>query len=59
MDFKLTEEQERRRREFFNVCKRLEKDKPASIYTFLDAFEIDTDEEIAYEKRCRREFGDR
>jgi alkylation response protein AidB-like acyl-CoA dehydrogenase len=59
MDFRLTKEQEKRRREFFDVCKQLEKDKPANIYTFLDAFEIDTEEEIAYEKRCRREFARR
>ena len=59
MDFKLTEEQEKRRREFFNVCKELAKERPASIHTLIDAFEAATEEEIGYEKRCRLEFARR
>ena len=35
MDFRLTEEQEKRRKEFFDVCKELEKKKPEGIYTLL------------------------
>jgi len=59
MDFKLTEEQEKRRREFFDVCKELEKMKPEGIYTLMDAFEIDTEEGIACQEYCRKEFAKR
>ncbi len=59
MDFKLTEEQEKGRKEFFDVCKEMEKEKPESIHTLIDAFEAHTQEEIAYEKRCRGEFARR
>jgi alkylation response protein AidB-like acyl-CoA dehydrogenase len=59
MDFRLTEEQEKRRREFFDVCKELEKKRPEGIYTGLDAFETDTKEGLAYEEYCRKEFARR
>ena len=59
MDFKFTEEQSKRRQEFFDVCKELEKEKPEGIHTMMDAFETDTEEGIAYEKRCRGEFAKR
>ena len=59
MDFKLTEEQGKRRSEFFAVCKELEKEKPASIRTSMDAWENDTEEVAAYEKYCRKEFARR
>ncbi len=59
MDFRLTEEQEKRRREFFDVCKELGKKQPEGIYTGLDAFETDTKEGLAYEEYCRKEFAKR
>jgi len=59
MDFRLTEEQEKRRKEFFDVCKELEKRKPEGICTLMDAFEIDTEEGIAYQEYCREEVGKR
>ncbi len=59
MDFRLTEEQEKRRREFFDVCKELGKKKPEGIYTGMDAFETDTEEGLAYEEYCRKEFARR
>jgi alkylation response protein AidB-like acyl-CoA dehydrogenase len=59
MDFRLTEEQEKRRKEFFDVCKELEKKKPEGTYTLMDAFEIDTEEGIAYQESCRKEFAKR
>jgi alkylation response protein AidB-like acyl-CoA dehydrogenase len=59
MDFRLTEEQEKRRKEFFDVCKELEKKRPEGIHTLMDAFEADTEEGIAYEGYCRKEFAKR
>jgi alkylation response protein AidB-like acyl-CoA dehydrogenase len=59
MDFKLTEEQEKRRMEFFDVFKELEKKKPEGMYTGMDAFETDTKEGLAYEAYCRKEFARR
>ena len=59
MDFRLTEEQAKRRREFFDVCEELEKKKPEGIYTGMDAFETDTEEGLAYEEYCRKEFARR
>ena len=59
MDFRLTEEQEKRRKEFFDVCKELEKRKPIGMYTLMDAFEIDTEEGIAHQDYCRKEFAKR
>jgi len=59
MDFKLTEEQGKRRREFFDICEQLEKRKPEGIYTGMDAFETDTKEGLAYEEYCRKEFARR
>ena len=59
MDFKLTEEQGKRRREFFDICEQLEKRKPEGIYTGMDAFETDTREGLAYEEYCRKEFARR
>jgi alkylation response protein AidB-like acyl-CoA dehydrogenase len=59
MDFRLTEEQAKRRREFFDVCEELEKKKPEGIYTGMDAFETDTKEGLAYEEYCRKEFARR
>ena len=57
MDFKLTEEQEKMRREFFDVCKELEGKKPEGMYTLMDAFETDNAPGIAYEEYCRKEFA--
>jgi len=59
MDFRLTEEQEKRRKEFFDVCGELEKKKPEGIRTLMDAFETDTEEGIAYDKQCCKEFAKR
>lgn len=59
MDFRLTPEQEKRRKEFFDVCRELEKKRPEGIYTLMDAFEVDTPEGIAYEQYCRKEFAKR
>jgi len=59
MDFKLTEEQEKRRKEFYDVCKELREKRPECIYTLLDAFETDREDALAYERNCRKEFGER
>jgi len=59
MDFRLSEEQEKRRQQFFDVCRELEQHKPASLHSAMDAFETDSEEGIAYEQFCRKEFAKR
>ena len=58
MDFKLSEEEEMRRKEFWDVCQELEKEKPTSMMG-LGIVEWETEEEAVFEKRCRQEFAKR
>ncbi|MGD0855766.1 MAG: acyl-CoA dehydrogenase family protein [Dehalococcoidia bacterium] len=57
MDFKLTEEQTTRRKEFFTVCAELEKQRPESYIGLESAFDID--ECWAYHRHCAKEFAKR
>ncbi|MBM3155294.1 MAG: hypothetical protein FJ008_08195 [Chloroflexi bacterium] len=55
MDFRLTEEQLARRKEFAQVCKELEKDKPPGFVGIESIFHNDTN--WGYYNQCRREFA--
>ncbi len=57
MDFKFTEEQLARRREFFDVCKELEKQKPAGFARLESTYM--TDEGWEYHLHCAKEFSKR
>lgn len=57
MDFKLTDEQTKLRKEFFDVCEGLEKKKPKGFAGLEGIY--DTDEGWEYHLDCAREFGKR
>lgn len=57
MDFKLTEEQIGRRKEFYKVCEELDKKKPASWLGFESQF--DNEEGWAFHRFCAKEFAKR
>ncbi len=57
MDFKLTDEQEALRKEFFDVCKELEKRRPQAATGFESTY--DTDEGWKYHLYCAKEFAQR
>jgi len=57
MDFKLSEEEEKRRKEFFDGCKELDKERPADFIAGIEA-DFETKNQ-AYVKRCRKEFAKR
>ena len=57
MDFKLSEEEEKRRKEFFEGCKELSKEKPKD---FIDGIEAEYEKaNQPYITRCRKEFAKR
>jgi len=55
MDFKLTDEQIERREGFFEVCKELEKQKPADFAGLESTYS--TEEGWKYHRSCAREFA--
>jgi len=55
VDFRLTPEQEQRRKEFYTVCKELEKSKPPT-YIGLEAM-FKKDENWAFHIHCAKEFA--
>lgn len=57
MDFRLTPEQEARRKEFYQVCEDLHKKKPASYFGIESKY--DNDECWDLHVYCAREFGKR
>lgn len=57
MDFKLTPEQEARKKEFYKVCAELDKQKPPT-YIALES-KNDVDECWDFHRYCAREFGKR
>ncbi len=57
MDFKLTDEQVKLRKELFDVCEKLAKDRPEG-FTGLEGV-YDTDEGWEYHLRCAKEFARR
>jgi alkylation response protein AidB-like acyl-CoA dehydrogenase len=57
MDFKLTDEQIQRREEYFEVCKELEKSKPASFAGLESIY--GTDEGWEFNLYCAKEFAKR
>lgn len=57
MDFKFTDEQMARRKEFFDVCKELEKQKPPEYIGFESAYSDETCWE--YDRHCAKEFAKR
>jgi alkylation response protein AidB-like acyl-CoA dehydrogenase len=57
MNFRLTEEQEKQRQEFYSVCRELEKKKPPT-YIGLEAM-FKRDENWAFHLYCAREFAKR
>ena len=57
MDFKLTDEQVKLRKEFYDVCKELEKKKPKGFAGLESVY--DTDEGWQYHLYCAREFARR
>lgn len=57
MDFKLTDEQLKLRKEFYDVCKELEKKKPKGFAGLESIY--DTDEGWEYHLYCAREFAKR
>jgi alkylation response protein AidB-like acyl-CoA dehydrogenase len=57
MDFKLTDEQVKLRKEFYDVCKELEKKKPKGFAGLESIY--DTDEGWQYHLYCAREFARR
>jgi len=57
MDFKLTDEQVKLRKEFFNVCERLAKKRPEGFGGLEGVY--DTDEGWAYHLSCAKEFAER
>ena len=57
MDFKLSAEEEKRRKEFFEGCKELSKEKPKD---FIDGIEAEYEKaNQPYITRCRKEFAKR
>jgi len=57
MDFKLSAEEEKRRKEFFDGCKELSKERPAN---FIQGLEADFEKaNQPYVTRCRKEFAKR
>jgi len=57
MDFKLTDEQVKLRKEFYDVCKELEKKKPKGFAGLESVY--DTDEGWQYHLYCAREYAKR
>ncbi len=57
MDFELSEEEKAHRKEFFDVCKELEKKRPPSFVGIEAIFEVD--ECWQFHLDCAREFGKR
>ena len=57
MDFKLTDEQVERRKGFFEVCKELEKQKPADFAGLESTYS--TEDGWKYHRSCAREFAKR
>jgi alkylation response protein AidB-like acyl-CoA dehydrogenase len=57
MDFQLTEEEKVRRDEFYEVCRKLAEEKPASFIGFED--QMSKDECWEYHRYCAREFARR
>ncbi len=57
MDFGFTEEQKKRRQEFYKVCAELEKYKPRGFYGLESIY--DTDEGWQYHLYCAKEFAKR
>ena len=57
MDFKLTDEHMKLRKEFFNVCAELEKQKPSGFSGLESVY--DTDEGWDYHLHCAKEFAKR
>jgi alkylation response protein AidB-like acyl-CoA dehydrogenase len=57
MDFELTEEQKAHRKEYFDVCKELEKKRPPSFVGLEAVFELD--ECWQFHLDCAKEFGKR
>ncbi len=57
MDFRLTDEQLERKKEFYKVCAELEKKKPASYIGFESQF--NDEEGWNFHRYCAREFGKR
>jgi alkylation response protein AidB-like acyl-CoA dehydrogenase len=57
VDFSLPEEQKKRREEFFQVCKELEKNKPAEFMGVESIFHCESTWD--YYMHCRREFAKR
>ncbi len=57
MDFKLTEEEERRRKEFWDVCEQLAKERPTGVARgLIAAIESDSPKSLAFHKHCCQEF---
>jgi len=56
MDFRLTEEQKKRREEFFQVCRDLEARKPVEHLGFESNFD-GHDKNWEYYMLCRKEFA--
>jgi len=59
MDFRLTDEQLARRKEFFEVCSELERQRPEGFCFSSIESRYDTDEGWAYHLRCAKEFASR
>jgi hypothetical protein len=59
MDFKLTEDEEKRRKEFFDVCREMEKERPPGARGLIASLEAEAPEAVAYDERCRQEFAKR
>jgi alkylation response protein AidB-like acyl-CoA dehydrogenase len=57
MDFRFTDEQMTRRKEFFEVCKELEKQKPPEYIGFESAYSHETCWD--YDRHCAKEFAKR
>jgi alkylation response protein AidB-like acyl-CoA dehydrogenase len=57
MDFRLTPEQEARKKEFYKCCEVLEKKRPSSYVGFESKYE--NEECWDYHRMCAREFGKR
>ncbi|MCX6006443.1 MAG: acyl-CoA dehydrogenase family protein [Chloroflexi bacterium] len=57
MDFKLTPEQEVKRKEYYKVCAELLKKRPAAFVG--GEGKLDNDESWEYHRYCAREFGKR
>ena len=57
MDFKLTDEQTKLRKEFFDVCEALARDKPEGVTGLEGTY--DTDQGWEYHLRCAKEFSKR